>query len=115
MRTGSFRNPPPPLQAPAPPLPSGFPPQGLAMSERAPRRRRTGPSGEFTSVAYALTPASTLPPVQAAFPGQGTMILPPLRRDTPTAQPATGASIPPPTSTGPPQPFDPFARGYQWG
>jgi hypothetical protein len=115
MRTGSFRDPPRPLQGPAPPLPSAFPPQDVTMSERAPRRRRTGPSGEFTSVAHTLSPTSTLPPVHAAFHGQGTMILPPLRRDTPTAQPATGANIPPPPSTGPPQPFDPFARGYQWG
>lgn len=113
LRTGSYHDPSPPSQAPGPPVAApAFPPQEDSLSERAPRRRRTGPSGEFTSVAYTL-PASTLPPVQPGYPGQGTMTLPPLRMDATSAPPAP-ASIPPVTTTGPPQPFDPFPRGgYQ--
>jgi hypothetical protein len=53
--------------------------------------------------------------VQAGYPGQGAMILPPLRMETTAAPPATGANIPPVATTGPPPPFDPFARGYQRG
>jgi hypothetical protein len=115
LRTGSFQDPPPASQPPAPPAATTFAPQDTSLSERAPRRRRTGPSGEYTSVAYTLPPASTLPPVQAGYPGQGAMILPPLRMETTAAPPATGANIPPVATTGPPPPFDPFARGYQRG
>jgi hypothetical protein len=115
LRTGSYRDPPPPTQPTAPLVPTTFPSQEPTLSERAPRRRRTGPSGEFTSVAYTLPPASTLPPVQAGYPGQGTMVLPPLRMETTAAPSASSANIPPVTTTGPP-PFDPFARGgYQRG
>ncbi|KIN06262.1 hypothetical protein OIDMADRAFT_101040 [Oidiodendron maius Zn] len=115
LRTGSYRDPAPPSQPPAPPAPTTFPPQEQpTVSERAPRRRRTGPSGEFTSIAYSLPPASTLPPVQAGYPGQGTMVLPPLRMETTAAPTLTGTNVPPVTTTGPPPPFDPFSRGgYQ--
>jgi hypothetical protein len=110
-RTTSFRDPPPPSQAPHNPGPGGFQQQELPLSDRAPRRRRTGSSGEFTSVAYTLPPASTLPPVQAGYPGQGTMVLPPMRMEATTAHLATGANIPPATTIGPPQPLEPFSRG----
>ena len=114
LRTGSYRDPPPPSQPSAPPAPTTFPPQEPTIPERAPRRRRTGPSGEFTSIAYTLPPASTLPPVQAGYPGQGTMVLPPLRMETTAAPSLTGTNVPPVTTTGPPPPFDPFSRGgYQ--
>ena len=117
LRSGSYNDPTAPSQPQAPPASADFAPQNTALSERAPRRRRTGPSGEFTNVAYTLPPASTLPPVQPGYPGEGTMILPPLRMEATTAPPATGANIPPVPTTGPPPPFDHFARGggYQRG
>lgn len=115
LRTGSYREPHSLSHPPAPSAPTAFPQQDTGLSERAPRRRRTGPSGEFTDVSYALPP-STRPPVQPGYPGQGTMVLPPLRMEAPATSSATGASMPPVTTTGPPAPFDPFPRGgYQRG
>jgi hypothetical protein len=116
LRTGSYHNSTSLSQPPQPHAATSFTPQEPALSERAPRRRRTGPSGEFTNVAYPLPPASTLPPVQSGYPSQGGMILPPLRMEATSTQPTTGTNIPPVTTTGPPPSFGPSARGgYERG
>jgi hypothetical protein len=112
MRTGSFQG----LGGPPPPPPSqqgptmGF--QQEAPQARAPRRRRTGTSGEFSSVPYTIPPASTLPPVQAGYP-PGSTNLPPMRIENPSAQPSltTGPNVAPVTTGGPPPTFDPYVRG----
>ncbi|KAH6683891.1 hypothetical protein B0J14DRAFT_466489 [Halenospora varia] len=96
-----------------PPHPSGYGTPPGSMIERAPRRRRMDTQGEFTSLPYStLPPASTLPPVQSAGyqpAGPGPQSLPPLRMEAPAStQPA--ASTLPSTTSGPPAPFDPYAR-----
>jgi hypothetical protein len=115
IRPGSFQgamsqigNPPPPL----PPSQMGFQ-APESTSERAPRMRRTGAQGEFTSLPpYTLPPAPTLPPVQASGyppgPGQGPTSLPPLRIDNTAAPLTPGSGVPPATTTGPP--YDPYSR-----
>jgi len=112
MRAGSFHGQPLPSQVHGPPQPLSFQPQESAPPERAPRRRRTGASGEFTNITYTLPPASTLPPVQPGFPGQGPTSLPPLRiENTAAPPPTTGANTPTSSAGPPPPPFDPFSRG----
>ena len=111
IRAGSFQGPgmalggAPPQQGP----PVRF--QQEPPQERAPRRRRTGASGEFASVPYTLPPASTLPPVQSPGYPPGSSNLPPLRIENLSAQ-TTGPNVTPITSAGPPPPFDPYARGF---
>lgn len=86
--------------------------QGPDNGERPPRRRRTDAQGEFMSVPYSHSPASTLPPVQSGFQpahGQGLPSLPPLRIDNLSTGTATGASTPS-LSAGPPS-FDSYSRG----
>ena len=117
MRTGSFQGPGMALGGPPPPPPQQGPTMGFQQEtpqERAPRRRRTDNSGDFTSVPYTLPPASTLPPVPAPGYPPGPTSLPPLRIDNTAAQqnPTTGPNIAPVTTAGPPPPpFDPYARG----
>ena len=111
MRTGSFQE--SGMTIGGPPTPSqqgpslGF--QQEPSQERAPRRRKTGASGDFANVPYTLPPASTLAPVQSpGYPPRSN--LPPLRIENPNAQ-TTGPDITPTTTAGPPPIFDPYARG----
>ncbi|APA07672.1 hypothetical protein SS1G_00781 [Sclerotinia sclerotiorum 1980 UF-70] len=103
-----------PMSYPGPLPPSGPPMsfQGSESGERPARRRRTDAQGDFTSVPYSHSPASTLPPVQTGFPSahsQGLPSLPPLRIDNSSTGSATGISTPS-ISAGPPS-FDPYSRG----
>jgi hypothetical protein len=116
MRSGSFPGPGMAVGGPPPPPSQQGPTMGFqqeAPQERAPRRRRTGTSGEFASVSYTRPPASTLPPVQSAGYPAGPTSLPPLRIENPSAQPpsTTGPNLTPITSAGPPPPFGPYTRG----
>ncbi|KAJ5043013.1 uncharacterized protein L3040_004402 [Drepanopeziza brunnea f. sp. 'multigermtubi'] len=113
---GQSGSPPAP---PPPPAQMGYQ-ASESTSERAPRRRKTDPQGEYTGLAYSLPPASTLPPVQEpGYPPtsgiQGPPSLPPLRMDNPSAPRTPNTNIPPSTSAGPQPPFEPYARGYERG
>ncbi|KAH8598167.1 hypothetical protein B0O99DRAFT_506535, partial [Bisporella sp. PMI_857] len=114
MRSTSFQGQAAPGGPPPPPL--GYQ-QDPSTSERAPRRRRTDTSGDFTNVPYTLPPASTLPPVLSAGypPGQGPPSLPPLRMNDPSVPQGGPPSLTP--STGPPPPFESFPRPQydRWG
>jgi len=112
VRTGSFQGSMSQIGGPPPPGPPqmGFQPQEPTL-ERAPRRRRTDTSGEFSTVPYTLPPASTLAPVLApGYPSQGPTTLAPLRIDNPNAQQASPPHIAAVTS-GPPPGFDQYPRG----